>query len=110
MIVICIVSILSAIAIPQLLAYQKRAYDSTAYSDAKNFYKACVNEALANGGYVRYNSRNLPPGYTGAKPISGSFNSASRRSGTIFCNAKFKHPNGMKTYILDNEGSISSYP
>ena len=108
MIVIAIIGILSAIAVPQLLAYQKRAYNSTAYSDAKNFYKAAVNAALDTEVTVRYNSTTLPPGYTGAKPVSGSFRSVSRRSGTVSCNAAFRHPKGTKTYTLDNEGNISS--
>ena len=93
-IVIAIIGILAAIAVPQLLAYQKRAYNSIAYSDAKNFYKACVNATLDTEVAVRYNSATLPPGYTGARPISGSYRSVSRRTGDVFCNAAFKHPRG----------------
>ena len=107
-VVIAILGIIAAIAVPQLIAYQKRAYDSMAYTDAKNFYQACVNAAVGIDGSVRYSSRSLPPGYTGASPISGSFTSASRWTGNVVCNAKFKHPKGTKTYVLNNEGEISS--
>ena len=37
MIVIAIIGILAAIAIPQFAAYRTRAYNSAALSDAKNF-------------------------------------------------------------------------
>ena len=40
MIVIAIIGILAAIAIPQFTAYRKRAYDTSAKSDAKNAYTA----------------------------------------------------------------------
>jgi type IV pilus assembly protein PilA len=40
MIVIAIIGILAAIAIPQFSAYRQRAFDATANSDAKNAYTA----------------------------------------------------------------------
>ena len=40
MIVIAIIGILAAIAIPQFSAYRKRAYNSAAQSDLKNFVTA----------------------------------------------------------------------
>jgi len=40
MIVIAIIGILAAIAIPQFSAYRKRAYNTAARSDAKNIYTA----------------------------------------------------------------------
>ncbi len=40
MIVIAIIGILAAIAIPQFSAYRKRAYNSAAQSDLKNFITA----------------------------------------------------------------------
>ncbi len=40
MIVIAIIAILAAIAIPNFLAYRRRAYDGTAKSDLKNCYTA----------------------------------------------------------------------
>jgi type IV pilus assembly protein PilA len=110
MIVIVLLGILAAIAIPQLIAYQKRAYDSIAYSDANNFYKACVSASMVTEENVRYNSGNLPPGYTGSIPKSGSFTSPRGHHGTVSCNAAFKHNSGTKTYTLDDAGSISVSP
>ena len=40
MIVIAIIGILAAIAIPQFTAYRKRAYNTSAKADAKNAYTA----------------------------------------------------------------------
>jgi prepilin-type N-terminal cleavage/methylation domain-containing protein len=40
MIVIAIIGILAAIAIPNFIAYRKRSYNSAANSDAKNAYTA----------------------------------------------------------------------
>jgi type IV pilus assembly protein PilA len=45
MIVVAIIGILAAIAIPQLAEYQRKAADRTAQSDAKN----AVTSFLANG-------------------------------------------------------------
>jgi type IV pilus assembly protein PilA len=106
-IIIAIIGILAALAIPQLTAYRQRVYNGTAYSDAKNFYKACVMAAMATEESVRYNARNLPPGYTGIIPKSGEFRSSGDHHGTLSCDVDFKHPNGTKTYNLSDEGGIS---
>jgi type II secretory pathway pseudopilin PulG len=42
MIVIAIIGILAAIAIPNFLAYRTRGQDSAAQSEAKNFYNAAM--------------------------------------------------------------------
>ncbi len=41
MIVIAIIGILAAIAIPQFMAYRQRGYNASAKSDIKNAYTAC---------------------------------------------------------------------
>ena len=107
MIVIAIIGILAAIAIPQFRAYRQRAYNSMAYSDAKNFYKACVMAAMATEGTVQYDSENLPPGYTGMRPKSGLFRSSGGHHPALSCDVDFKHTHGTKTYHINDEGKIS---
>jgi type IV pilus assembly protein PilA len=74
MIVIAIIGILAAIAIPQFTAYRLRGYNATAKSDLKNAYTASQAyfsdnptgtvdaTALANYGYRQSNGVNLAVG------------------------------------------------
>jgi type IV pilus assembly protein PilA len=50
MIVIAIIGILAAIAIPQFIQYRKRGYVATLNSDAKNSYTASVAYVVDNPG------------------------------------------------------------
>ena len=55
MIVIAIIGILAAIAIPNFLAYRTRGQDSAAQSEAKNFYNAAMAyfaDATTSGSLV----------------------------------------------------------
>ena len=84
LIVIAIIAILAAIAIPQFTKYKNRAYDSELASDAKNAYTASIayltdnpNETidalikLQNGGYSK--SSNIVFELGSMTTITGSF-------------------------------------
>ncbi len=106
MIVIAIIGILAAIALPQFMAFKARGYNAQSNSDAKNFYTSCVvdvNQATVDN---TFDTSSLPSGYHGSAPISGAF-TYSAATGSFTCNAAFKHPKGTRTYTLDNSGNIT---
>ena len=102
MIVIAIIGILAAIAIPQFTAYRKRAYNTSAKSDAKNAYTAAQvyftdhplatpdDTALIAYGYVQGDSVTM----TTAGAIS-----------TLAITTT--HGAGDKTYSVDENGLIT---
>ncbi|MBT3311823.1 MAG: type II secretion system protein [Desulfobacterales bacterium] len=110
MIVIAIIGILSAIAIPNFLSYQKKAYNSAAESAAKNFATAALS-------YVSDARRTLPKTVTGDTSemegfikdtnvtYSGSFivNSAGVASSTLTT----YHLKGNKTYSVNGQGQVN---
>ncbi len=51
MIVVAIIGILAAIAIPQFAAYRQRAFNSAAQSDLKNFKTAMETDFADNQAY-----------------------------------------------------------
>ena len=105
MIVIAIIGILAAIAIPNFLSYRQKGFNAQANSDAKNFYTACTADSVGQSNQT-FNATTLPTGYTGSAPISGSFTYVAL-TGAITCNAAFKHASGTKTYTLGNAGGIT---
>ncbi len=102
MIVIAIIGILAAIAIPQFSAYRKRSYNSAAQSDLKNFMTAqeayfvdeqtyCGDEAQLSGTtYGAYTSENVTVTVIAASKDTYSMSSY--------------HSSGDKTYSISGPG------
>jgi len=102
MIVIAIIGILAAIAIPQFSAYRARSYNSAAQADLRN--AATAQEAyfvdhdtyttsettLIGTTYGLYTSRNVAFGIVSADDSAYSMTSS--------------HPAGTATYTLDGPG------
>lgn len=104
-VVIMIIGILAAIAMPQFNAYRARGFNAQANSDAKVFYIACAANATGQADYT-YSTDGLPTGYTGMAPDGGDF-TYTGATGIITCTAWFRHPSGTRTYTLDENGVVT---
>ena len=103
MIVIAIIGILAAIAIPNFIKYRQRGYDSAANADVKNAFTAAqayftdypsgtvTNAILQTSGYV-------PTSQVTVAVTAGTQSTLQLTS---------SHANGTKTYSIDSKGAIS---
>jgi len=109
MIVMAILGVLIAIAVPRFLVYRQNACDAQARTDARNFYTACMADAVDSTENKTFHSANPPPSYHAMSPTGGSFVFVASTH-TVSCDATFKHPQGSKTFTLDSDGKISVSP
>jgi len=101
MIVIAIIGILAAIAIPQFTAYKARGYNASAKSDLKNAYTAAQAYFVDNAAGTIAGTANLAPyGYQ-----SGSGVTIAVQTGTMAGLAMTStHSSGTITYSLTSPG------
>jgi len=104
MIVIAIIGILAAIAVPNFIAYRKRAYDSAAATDSKNAYTAAQsyfnefpNDAVTEGDLPSYGY--VPTPEVTLTVINGFHNTLEMQT---------KHARGDRTYSIDSAGRITA--
>ena len=102
-VVIGIIGILAAIAVPNFLAYRQKGYDSSAISDAKNaftaaqsYFTAYPNKTLSTAAEL--NSYGYVPSTNVTVTVSGT------QSNMVI---KSSHVGGTKTYTVDYSGVIS---
>lgn len=103
MIVIAIIGILAAIAIPNFISYRQRGYDASANADAKNAYTAsqayftdAPNATLSAIGQLT--------GY-GFVPTENVTTTVTGTQATLVITST--HAQGTKTYTVSADGSIS---
>ena len=104
MIVIAIIGILAAIAIPNFISYRKRGYNAAANSDIKNAYTA------AQAYYSDYPTGNITAVATllnyGYKATANTTVTISSQGQTNL-SMTASHGSGDKTYSVDSDGDIS---
>lgn len=104
MIVIAIIGILAAIAIPQFTAYRQRGFNASANSDVKNAYTAAQ----------AYFSENPAGTVTAALLEANGFKGTSGVTLTIVngtmagLSMTAAHSSGTLTYTVDANGTITS--
>ena len=104
MIVIAIIAILAAVAIPSFISFRLRGYNAAALSDARNAYTAAQNlfsqlatatittPNLVAGGFI-------PTANVTTTVVAGTLNTLSITS---------KHNRSSTTYTIDSAGNITS--
>jgi len=103
MIVIAIIGILAAIAIPNFVTYRQRGYDASGMADTKNAFTA------AQAYFTDYESGTVTLnkltsyGYTQSPSVTLTVNSGTQAAlqMTIY------HGKGSKTYSIDDGGVIT---
>ena len=103
MIVIAIIGILAAIAIPQFTAYRTRGYNTAALSDTKNGFTA---------GQAYFSDT---PGGTATLAILTAYGLKQSSDVTVATGGTVDaftvtgvHDNGDKSYTIDENGSLTS--
>jgi type IV pilus assembly protein PilA len=107
MIVIAIIGILAAIAIPQFTAFKKRGYDAAAQADAKNAYTAAQayftdypSESLGAIGIITGSNY----GYVATKDVNVIVSTAGNQGALVLTS---KHGASTTTYTVNNAGTIT---
>jgi prepilin-type N-terminal cleavage/methylation domain-containing protein len=101
MIVIAIIGILAAIAIPQFSAYKARGYNASAKSDLKNAYTAAQAYFVDNSGGTLANTSSLAPfGYQSGSGVTIAIQTGTQ-AGLAMTST---HSSGTITYSLTTPG------
>jgi type IV pilus assembly protein PilA len=109
MIVIAIIGILAAIAIPNFLSYSTRGQDSAAQSAAKNFYnQAMAYFADGNTGTVTAADNALGGLYNLGPDLECGGTLRDDGSGNVTAaTLTFKHSSSTTTYTVASDGDIT---
>ncbi len=102
MIVIAIIGILAAIAIPQFTAYRVRGYNTAARADAKNAYTA--SQAFYSDSPTGTVTTTIIAGY-GYRGTTGVTLTAAGAMGALAITSV--HGSGTTTYSVNSTGNIT---
>ena len=105
MIVIAIIGILAAIAIPNFISYRKRSYNTAANADIKNLYTASQAYFTDNPSGNTLNLADYKSyGFRQTKDVDLSVVSGTQGS----FSADAFHSSGDKTYHIASDGAITN--
>jgi len=111
MIVIAIMGILAAIAIPNFLSYQKKGYDVAAHSDAMNFLSCALTHfadiGTATETDLSCKDNKLPNGYKLKDDIVYDGTITQDTVGGVSGTMTFKHTKSSQVYkLFGSSGTI----
>lgn len=107
MIVMAIIGILAAIAIPQFTAYRQRGFNTSANADARNAYTAAqAFYADSATGAISGTAVLANYGYRPSAGVNLAFTADNPTLTTLGITAS--HPNGNITYTVDANGNVTS--
>lgn len=110
MIVIAIIGILAAIAIPNFLAYRTKGQDAAAVSAAKNFYnQAMAYYADGNTGSITAATNAIGGVYNPGAEVEVGGTITDDGTGSISVSGlTFSHSGSSNVHTLDSAGNVSS--
>ena len=108
MIVIAIIGILSAIAIPNFLSYRSKGADNAAKSEATNLYTSALAAFADSGVGASYGASGSPPGFASSPDVTITNDLTIASDGSTSGTVTFRHARGTTNYVLTgNTGLIS---
>ena len=109
MIVIAIIGILAAIAIPNFLSYQKKGYDAAAKAEAKNFYSISLAYMGDKGqaDNITLSQASLPTGFSDNADVTYTGTFVVDTDGNTVSGMTFQHTKSSTTFSLDENGGLT---